>query len=152
MVGEDVVSLVPGRPTPTKAPITNISTWMERYSIMAAAIATRFPEKRPGYLVIKGEKKSACPSPSEVGDVTPSGLKNGRDKVLPFDHRGRSLHSVCHGLHVSLQVEAFVKFIDCVNKDETCSREFFTYALEIMQKMSLFYVSEGERQSVLICK
>ena len=47
VVGEDVVPLVPGRSTLAKAPITNISTWMERYSIMATAIATRFPEKAP---------------------------------------------------------------------------------------------------------
>ena len=44
VVREDAVPLVPGRPTPA---ITNISTWMERYSIMVVAIATRFLEKAP---------------------------------------------------------------------------------------------------------
>lgn len=37
-------SPVLGRPAP---PITDISKWVERYSLMAATLATRFPEKAP---------------------------------------------------------------------------------------------------------
>jgi len=37
---------IPGRPpAPGRLPITNISQWMERYSLMAAALASRFPAK-----------------------------------------------------------------------------------------------------------
>ena len=37
---------IPGRPpAPARLPITEISQWLERYSLMAAILATRFPEK-----------------------------------------------------------------------------------------------------------
>ena len=37
---------VPGRPPPPAIlPITDISVWVERYSLMVATIAVRFPEK-----------------------------------------------------------------------------------------------------------
>ena len=35
------------RPTPPKIPITDISQWLEKYSVMAAVLAQRFPEKAP---------------------------------------------------------------------------------------------------------
>ena len=35
------------------APITNILQWVERFSIMAAILSTRFPEKLPNFLLIK---------------------------------------------------------------------------------------------------
>ena len=39
---------VPGRPPPpARLPITDISIWVERYSLMAATLAARFPEKAP---------------------------------------------------------------------------------------------------------
>ena len=39
---------VPGRPPPpARLPITEISQWVERFSVMAATLATRFPEKAP---------------------------------------------------------------------------------------------------------
>jgi hypothetical protein len=39
---------VPGRPPPPGRPaVTDISQWVERYSLMAAVIATRFPHKAP---------------------------------------------------------------------------------------------------------
>ena len=41
-----------GRPaSSSRPPITNISQWLERYSVMAAILATRFPEKAPEVLV-----------------------------------------------------------------------------------------------------
>ena len=37
---------IPGRPpAPGRLPITDISQWLERYSLMAATLASRFPEK-----------------------------------------------------------------------------------------------------------
>ena len=39
---------VPGRPPPPgRPPIMDVSQWVERYSLMAAVIATRFPHKAP---------------------------------------------------------------------------------------------------------
>ena len=39
---------VPGRPPPpARPPITDISQWVERFSLMAAVLTTRFPEKAP---------------------------------------------------------------------------------------------------------
>ena len=35
---------------PSRPPVTNISQWLERYSVMAAILATRFPEKAPELL------------------------------------------------------------------------------------------------------
>ena len=38
----------PGRaPLPAEPPVTDISRWLERYSIMAAILSSRFPEKAP---------------------------------------------------------------------------------------------------------
>ena len=34
-------------PAPLKVPITDLSQWLEKYSVMAAALAQRFPEKAP---------------------------------------------------------------------------------------------------------
>ena len=34
-------------PTPARPPIKNISQWIERYSLMAALLCTRFPDKAP---------------------------------------------------------------------------------------------------------
>ena len=40
-----------GRPTaPSRLPVTNISQWVERFSVMAAVMVTRFPEKAPEFL------------------------------------------------------------------------------------------------------
>lgn len=110
--------------------------------IVKALYSLGFGDKR------REKIESVCPSPSDLGNITPAGLK-ARDKVQPFDHRGRGLLSIHHGLHVSLQVEAFGKFIDCVSKDEIDSR-YFTSACEIMQKMSLFYGNEALRKTELI--
>ena len=39
---------IPGRPPPPgKPPVTDISQWLERFSMMAAILATRYPEKAP---------------------------------------------------------------------------------------------------------
>ena len=44
----------PSRPrTPARLPITNISQWVERYSLMAAVLCTRFPQKAPELLAYK---------------------------------------------------------------------------------------------------
>ena len=46
-VDEDIPQ-APGRPpAPARLPITDISQWLERYSLMATVLATRFPEKAP---------------------------------------------------------------------------------------------------------
>ncbi len=38
----------PGRPAaPARLPVTEISQWLERYSLVAAILSTRFPEKAP---------------------------------------------------------------------------------------------------------
>ena len=39
-----------GRPHPARLPITSISQWLERFSMMAAIIVTRFPLKAPELL------------------------------------------------------------------------------------------------------
>ena len=40
---DDDIPQVPGRPpAPARLPITNISQWLERYSLLAAVLATRF--------------------------------------------------------------------------------------------------------------
>ncbi len=40
--------LTPGRPpAPARLPITEISQWLEKYSLMAAILTTRFPSKAP---------------------------------------------------------------------------------------------------------
>lgn len=36
-----------GRPPPAQLPITDISHWIERYSLMMATLAMRFPAKAP---------------------------------------------------------------------------------------------------------
>ena len=43
---DDDTSQTPGRPpAPARLPVTDISRWLERYSLMAAIICTRFPHK-----------------------------------------------------------------------------------------------------------
>ena len=44
---EDDVPASLGRPPPPRPPVTDISMWVERYSAMAAILATRFPHKAP---------------------------------------------------------------------------------------------------------
>lgn len=45
---DDDLPQTPGRPSaPARLPITDISQWVERFSIMAALLACRFPEKAP---------------------------------------------------------------------------------------------------------
>ena len=39
----------PGRPAPARPAITSISQWVERFSLMASVLATRFPEKAPEF-------------------------------------------------------------------------------------------------------
>ena len=46
---EDVPS-TPGRPATSRLPVTDISIWLEKFSIMAAIMCTRFPEKAPELL------------------------------------------------------------------------------------------------------
>ena len=52
----------PGRPSaPARFPITNISQWVERFSLMAAVISTQFLHKAPELLayqatIIKAER------------------------------------------------------------------------------------------------
>ena len=54
--------VTPGRPAPpSHPPVTDISQWVERYTQMAAVIATCFPHKTPelfGYLatVVRAER------------------------------------------------------------------------------------------------
>ena len=45
---DDDLPQTPGRqPAPACLPVTDISQWLERYSLMAALLATRFPDKAP---------------------------------------------------------------------------------------------------------
>ena len=45
---DDPPSHVPGQPPlPARPPVQNISVWLEKYSIMAALLATRFPHEVP---------------------------------------------------------------------------------------------------------
>ena len=44
---DDIPSLGAHRPTPPRLPVTDISQWLERYSIMSAIISSRFPHKAP---------------------------------------------------------------------------------------------------------
>ena len=56
----------PGRPpAPARLPITNISQWVERFSLMAAIICTRFPHKAPELLayqaaIVRAERNYEC--------------------------------------------------------------------------------------------
>ena len=48
MMVDDNTPQTPGRPpAPARLPINDISQWLERYSLMASMLATRFPEKAP---------------------------------------------------------------------------------------------------------
>ena len=48
---DDDLPQATGRPaSSSRPPITNISQWLERYSVMAAILATSFPEKAPELL------------------------------------------------------------------------------------------------------
>ena len=48
---DDLPSNEPGRPpAPARLPVTNISQWVERFSLMAAVLCTRFPHKAPELL------------------------------------------------------------------------------------------------------
>ena len=43
---DDIAAQAPGRPPPSaRLPITNISQWIERYSLMAAVLCSKFPDK-----------------------------------------------------------------------------------------------------------
>lgn len=45
---DDVIPQVPGRPPPpARLPIMDISQWVERYSLMAAVLCSKFPDKAP---------------------------------------------------------------------------------------------------------
>ena len=47
---DDDLPQSPGLPAPPRAPVLDISQWVERYSAMAAVLASRFPEKAPELL------------------------------------------------------------------------------------------------------
>ena len=47
---DDVAQTLGRPPAPTRPPITDISLWLERYAVMAAILATRFPCKAPELL------------------------------------------------------------------------------------------------------
>ena len=59
---DDDTRPTPGRPpTPARPPITDISQWVERFSLMAAVLTTRFPEKAPEFfayqaLMVRAER------------------------------------------------------------------------------------------------
>ena len=45
---DDIPQQTPGHPPlPARPPIQDISVWMEKYSVMAAILSTRFPERAP---------------------------------------------------------------------------------------------------------
>ena len=44
---DELPPAVPGRQNPPRAPITDIKQWLEKFSLMAAVLASRFPEKAP---------------------------------------------------------------------------------------------------------
>lgn len=48
---DDDLPTAPGcAPAPARLPITDISQWLERYSVIAALLATQFPHKAPELL------------------------------------------------------------------------------------------------------
>ena len=48
ITGDDLPTPIPGQPPlPARPPVQNISVWVEKFSIMAALIASRFPQKVP---------------------------------------------------------------------------------------------------------
>ena len=48
ITGDDLPTPMPGQPPlPARPPVQNISVWVEKFSIMAALIASRFPQKAP---------------------------------------------------------------------------------------------------------
>ena len=44
---DEPVATNQGRPNPPKLPITDIRIWLEKFSMMAAVLVARFPEKAP---------------------------------------------------------------------------------------------------------
>ena len=47
LTANDAPPQVPGRAPPARLPITDISHWVEKFSMMAAVICSRFPDKAP---------------------------------------------------------------------------------------------------------
>ena len=60
ITADDDTPSVVGRTQP-RLPVTNISQWLERFSLMAAILATRFPEKAPEFfayqaMIVRAER------------------------------------------------------------------------------------------------
>ena len=57
----DPIPSAPGHPPP-RGPVKDISRWVEKFSIMAAILSTRYPEKAPEFWacmcsIVKAERK-----------------------------------------------------------------------------------------------
>ena len=98
--------------------------------IDAASTSYESPAKR---IKIEG----ICPSPSSLGNLT--GDQYNRMKM------NLCLHRPNHGLHVSLQVETFGKFIDELKKEKIPEPKYMEGAIEVM-KVSASEESEGKKK------
>ena len=98
--------------------------------IDAASTSYDSPAKR---IKIEG----ICPSPSSLGNLT--GDQYNRMKM------NLCLHRPNHGLHVSLQVETFGKFIDELKKEKIPEPKYIDGAIEVM-KVSASEESEGKKK------
>ena len=76
----------------------------------------------------------------------PPSKYNAKDKSSYFivDHRS---NSCVHGLHVSLQVEAFGHFVDEIDGKACVDPKFCQLATTLMKKMSKQYDSEYDRET-----
>lgn len=51
-----------------------------------------------------------------------------------------------HGLHVSLQVKAFGKFMDTVDSEREIESLYYEVAGRMSQRMSKYFATEGKRE------
>jgi hypothetical protein len=58
LTANDAPSQAPGRAPPARLPITDISHWVEKFSLMAAVICSRFPYKVPEMFAYLGTMHS----------------------------------------------------------------------------------------------
>ena len=89
-------------------------------------------------LLAKRKKiEGICPSPSSLGNTDRADYNRMKMNLC--------LHRPNHGLHVSLQVETFGKFIDELKKEKIPEPKYIDGAIEVM-KVSASEESEGEKK------